>query len=218
MTTGASDELPGLGRVVQLVLRGDGLTTTSLEVLTGDRITVSVRSHWVLAGDQDLAVIEAGDEYTGTSGEPIGRQVSRAVAGLRPDGDDSLLIREVLLTGREVWGASTVVAVLERVPESVRHTLATTDDPLGRTLHEAGVVTTRQVAKWGRVPAGRWGTVLAGSPGPDALVPAREYLMLPSSGDDPIAHLVEWFSPDVFEESEMARGRSRRGGRRRSPR
>lgn len=152
MSVAASDELPGLGRVVQLVLRGDGLTTTSLEVLTGDRITVTVRAHWVLAGDQDLAVIEAGDEYTGTAGEPIGKQVSRAVAGLRPAPEDSLLIREVLLTGREVWGASTVVAVLERVPESVRHTLATTDDPLGRTLHEAGVVTTRKIAKWGACP------------------------------------------------------------------
>lgn len=176
---------------------------------------VTVRSHWILAADQDFAQLGGEDEYTGTSGEPVGAQVSRAIADLRAQGDDALLIREVLLTGRQVWGASTVVAVLGRVPESVRNVLATTDRPLGRTLHGAGVVTTRQIRRWGLVPAGRWASVLAGDLDPKTLIPAREYVMQPSSGEAPVAHLVEWFSPEVFTPPDDPGHRSRRGRRRR---
>ena len=57
---GATDQVRGLGRLEQLVLRGDGLTTTSLQVLTGEQVTARPLQHWVISAGDDLADVGAG--------------------------------------------------------------------------------------------------------------------------------------------------------------
>ncbi|WP_235738092.1 chorismate pyruvate-lyase family protein [Nocardioides alcanivorans] len=184
------------------MLRGDGLTSTSLRVLTGDIISVQVRAHWVLGAHDDLAALSgAEDAYTGITADRIDTQVARAQEMLRPAETESLLIREVLLTGgrQRVWGASTVVAVLDRLPEQIVASLAATDRPIGPALHESGVLTTREIRQWGLVPAGRWAGILAGLWSPEEQIPSRDYLMRAANDGCPLAHFVEWFSPAVFE-------------------
>lgn len=192
----ATDDLPGLGRLVQLFLRGDGLTTTSLQVLTGDRITVDVLRHEVQAsavGRSD------GSAYTGVAAHAPDAQVGDAFDELDLDGTEPLLRREVLLRGRQVWGASTVVAVLDRVPSSVARSLATTDEPIGRALHAAGMPTSRELRAWGLVPADRWTGRLSAVTSPSTRIPRRAYVMRSVADARPVAHFVEWFSPAIFD-------------------
>lgn len=205
----ATDRLPGLGRLEQLVLRGDGLTTTSLEVLTGERVTARPLQHWVVAASHDLSAGGA-DPYTGTASLAVAAELRRAHDLLELVPEESLLVREVLLRGASrVWATSSVSCVLDRLPTSVVRVLSTSDAPIGRTLHEAGVVTGRRLTGWGRRPAGRWATHLAGVRSEADPVPGREYVMtLPGDGR-PLGYFVEWFSPAVFDPPSGWDGRNR---------
>ena len=197
----ATDRLPGLGRLEQLVLRGDGLTTTSLQVLTGERITSRPLQHWVVAATDDLAALDSGaSAYTGTVGSTVAAELRLAHDLLELLPSESLLVREVLLGGpSRVWATATVALVLDRLPETVVRTLSGTEAPIGPTLHAAGVVTGRRLTGWGRRPAGRWAAHLAGVRADDEQVPGREYVMtLPLSGH-PLGYFVEWFAPALFD-------------------
>ncbi len=207
---GATDRLPGLGRLEQLVLRGDGLTTTSLEVLTGEQVTARPLQHWVVAATDDLSAAGGANPYTGTASLAVAAELRRAHDLLALLPQESLLVREVLLRGAsQVWAASSVSCVLDRLPETVVRTLSTSEAPIGRTLHEAGVVTSRRLAGWGRRPAGRWAKQLAGVRSETEQVPGREYVMrLPLDGR-PLGYFVEWFSPALFDTPSDAMGRNR---------
>ena len=195
----ATDRLSGLGRLEQLVLRGDGLTTTSLEVLTGEQVTARPLQHWVVAATDDLSGGGA-DPYTGTASLAVAAELRRAHDLLELLPAESLLVREVLLRGAsQVWASSSVSCVLDRLPEQVVRVLSTSEAPIGRTLHESGVVTSRRLTGWGRRPAGRWAGHLAGVDSETELVPGREYVMtLPGDGR-PLGYFVEWFSPAIFD-------------------
>lgn len=197
----ATDRLPGLGRLEQLVLRGDGLTTTSLQVLTGEPIASRPLQHWVVAATDDLAALDGGaSAYTGTVGSTVAAELRRAHDLLELLPTESLLVREVLLGGTRVWATATVALVLDRLPETVMRTLSTSEAPIGPTLHAAGVVTGRRLTGWGRRPAGRWAAHLAGVRSTEEQVPGREYVMtLPLDGR-PLGYFVEWFAPALFDD------------------
>lgn len=208
---GATDRLAGLGRLEQLVLRGDGLTTTSLEVLTGEQVTAHPLQHWVVAATDDLSAAGGGaNPYTGTASSAVAAELRRAHDVLELLSAESLLVREVLLRGEtQVWATACVSCVLDRLPEAVVRTLATSEAPIGRTLHEAGVVTSRKLTGWGRRPAGRWANQLAGVESETELIPGREYVMtLPLDGR-PLGYFVEWFSPVLFDAPSDPMGRNR---------
>lgn len=214
----ATDRLSGLGRLEQLVLRGDGLTTTSLQVLTGEVITSRPLQHWVVAATDDLATLGAEPSaYTGTASSAVATELRRAHDLLELLPDESLLIREVLLGGpSRVWATATVALVLDRLPIDVVRTLSTSEAPIGPTLHAGGVVTGRRLTGWGRRVAGRWAAHLAGVRSKTELVPGREYLMtLPLDGR-PLGYFVEWFAPALFDPAlfEAAPG-ARADGRKR---
>ena len=210
-TKGATDRLVGLGRLEQLVLRGDGLTTTSLEVLTGEQVTARPLQHWVVAATDDLSGAAGGaNPYTGTASLAVAAELRRAHDVLELLPEESLLVREVLLRGAsQVWATSSVSCVLDRLPETVMRTLSTSEAPIGRTLHEAGVVTSRKLTGWGRRPAGRWASQLVGVRSESELIPGREYVMtLPLDGR-PLGYFVEWFSPALFDTPSDSTGRNR---------
>ena len=197
----ATDDIPGLGRVAQLVLRGDGLTTTSLEVLTGRPITVRVLAHWVWDMADGLEALAPADPaYTGIVPHDVGECARVAHHHLEPGEHERLLVREILLvddTGT-VHGASAVVAVLDRLPPSVARRLATTDEPIGRTLREHSVSVTRVLLRWGLRPAGGRGRHLPTAGSPQRRVPARDYVMRLAATGAPLAVFTEWFDPALF--------------------
>jgi len=113
---------------------------------------------------------------------------------------DLLLIRDVLLVGaggRRVHGSAEVVALLDGLSERVAEALATTDQPIGRLLRDNGVQVTRELRRWGHLPAGRQAARLGEGLTPSSRVPARTYLMRLASGK-PLALLTERFAPHVF--------------------
>lgn len=196
----ATDDIPGLGRVEQLVLRGDGLTTTSLEVLTGTVISVRVLRHWVLPLHDDLRALVRDDAgYTGVDVPDIAACAAVAFDRLDVGAQDTLLVREILLTGDDGvdYGASAVVAVLDRLPAAVAHPLAATDEPIGRMLREADIPVLRELGAWGLRPAGE----RAGHLGcrPQDAVPARDYVMRLVQDGRPLAAFTEWFAPRLFD-------------------
>lgn len=205
---GATDQVRGLGRLEQLVLRGDGLTTTSLQVLTGEQVTARPLQHWVISAGDDLAVLGAGTSpYTGAQSQAVAAGLRRAHDLLDLSGSETLLVREVLLRGTHaVWATSAVTAVLDRLPEPVVRALATSEAPIGRTLHEGGVVTGRRITGWGRRPAGRWAKLLVGVDSEDEAVPGREYVMTFGTDLRPLGYFVEWFSPQLFDEPSSPKG------------
>ncbi|GAA2512900.1 chorismate--pyruvate lyase family protein [Pilimelia columellifera] len=182
-----------LGRLVQLVLRGDGLTTTALEILTGQPVQVVVRQHC----RQPLPSAGAADApgYTGVLGVDAGDEA----AALELTAGDDVLVREVLLIGADGlrYGAARLVAAAGRLPTPLAHRLATTDEPIGRLLAAAGVPVVRQLRDWGLRRAGDRAPLLVGDLLPDARVPARTYLMRLRDGA-PLALITEWFAPTVF--------------------
>ena len=191
-----------MGRVEQLVLRGDGLTTTSLEILTGERITVVVDGHW------RLTVPDDGANHPSTStmhfdldSPDVEDYLAMGLMELEASAGDLLLIRDVLLVGaggRRVHGSAEVVALLEGLPERVAEALATTDQPIGRLLRDNGVQVTRELQRWGHLPAGRQAGRLGEGLTTTSRVPARTYLMRLSSTGKPLALLTERFAPHVF--------------------
>ncbi|MFB6395197.1 chorismate--pyruvate lyase family protein [Polymorphospora lycopeni] len=201
--------LPGpLGRVEQLVLRGDGLTTTSLEILTGRVITVRVRAHWRLPLHADLHAMAPGDEvYTGLDAPDLSWFAAVGADQLDARPGDDLLVREVLLTGDDGvdYGAASLVAALDRLPAPVAHRLATTDEPIGRMLARNQVPVTRELRHWGLRRVGARGATLGADLAADAPVPARTYRMRLVRTGRPLALITEWFAPRVFAERGAVR-------------
>jgi len=76
--------------------------------------------------------------------------------------------------------------------------LATTDQPIGLLLRDNGVQVTRELQRWGHLPAGRQAGRLGEGLTPTSRVPARTYLMRLSSTGKPLALLTERFAPHVF--------------------
>jgi chorismate-pyruvate lyase len=202
---GATDDLPNLGRVEQLVLRGDGLTTTSLEILTGDRITVRVEGHWnttvpAIGSTNPFTSLQYDDD----SPDPTEFQ-SLADRYLDARPGDVLLVREVLLVGPggAVHGSADVVAIKRHLPDAVLDSLATTDHPIGRLLRDNGVPVARTLRDWGLIPAGRHAARLGTGLVPSSRVPGRTYVMSLLGDGAPLAVLIERFAPHVFH-SDMA--------------
>jgi len=200
---GATDEFLGMGRVEQLVLRGDGLTTTSLEILTGDRITVVVDGHWRLTVPDDGAAHSSTSSMHFDPDSPdIEDYLALGLIELEASAGDALLIRDVLLVGaagRRVHGSAEVVALLDRLSQPVAEALATTDQPIGRLLRDNGVQVTRELRRWGHLPAGRQAARLGDDLISTSRVPARTYLMRLTSTGKPLALLTERFAPHVFQ-------------------
>jgi chorismate-pyruvate lyase len=201
--SGATDEFPGLGRVEQIVLRGDGLTTTSLEILTGHPITVEVAAHW------SLAVPGSDDFFLGTSlnyedgQRATGNHLATARRHLATTAGEVLLVREVLLVGpdRTVHGSAEVLARLGEIPQPVAEALALTDKPIGRLLRDHGVQVTRELCSWGLMPAGSRAASLGAGLTNTSRVPGRTYIMRLSATKMPLAVLTERFAPHVFQRS-----------------
>lgn len=196
---GATDDIDGLGRLEQLVLRGDGLTTTSLEILTGHRIEVEVSGHWTISvpDGRPASPSTMHPELGAPGGED---RVETALADLGAGPGDELLVRDVLLVGLggAVHGAAEVVARRSALPDAVAHTLATTDQPIGRLLRDSDVPVTRELRRWGLLPAGAQAARLGPDLGPSSRVPGRTYVMRMSADGSPLAVLTERFAPHVF--------------------
>jgi chorismate-pyruvate lyase len=192
-----------MGRVEQLVLRGDGLTTTSLEILTGDRITVVVDGHWRLTvPDDGTAHPSTSTMHFDLDSPDVEDYLAVALLELGASAGDLLLIRDVLLVGsgsRRVHGSAEVVALLDGLSPRVAQELATTDQPIGRLLRDNGVQVTRELHRWGHLPAGRRADRLGEGLTPMSRVPARTYLMRLTSTGKPLALLTERFAPHVFQ-------------------
>jgi chorismate-pyruvate lyase len=190
---------PGLGRVEQLVLRGDGLTTTSLEILTGRDITVRVRRHWRMT----LPASPVADSYTGTN---VAAPAACSTVGYQDLGGlpgDDLLIREVLLCDSDgvIYATASLFAVLDRLPPDVARRLATTGAPIGKLLVRAGIQSTREIRRWGLLPAGDFAAHLGPAVRAETRVPARTYLMRSMETGMPLTLITEWFAPRLFDRS-----------------
>lgn len=194
-------------RVEQLVLRGDGLTTTSLEILTGERVSVEVLGHWTDTvpapgenSDQDSTLFDADSPdpgyYLGIAHEHLDASVG-----------ERLLVREVLLIGptRTVHGSAELIARMDELPPRVAEELAGTEKPIGRLLLEHGVQVRRELRTWGRMPAGARAPRLGRGLSPLSRVPARTYVMRLAATDAPLAVLTERFAPGMFEPSTTSR-------------
>nr|MDT0664589.1 chorismate pyruvate-lyase family protein [Micromonospora sp. DSM 115978] len=183
----------------QLVLRGDGLTTTSLEILTGHEMTVRVRRQW------RLAMTEAGgpadvDTYAGDSlvehedYETLARYDLAALPG------EDVLVREVVLVSDHgvTYAAARVLAVVDRLPADVAHALATTHAPIGKLLVASGAQVVRELRRWGLVEARDLAPRLGPGVRPSSRVPARTYRMLDAGTRHPLTMITEWFAPRLF--------------------
>ncbi|MEJ2864283.1 chorismate--pyruvate lyase family protein [Actinomycetospora flava] len=186
--------VPGLGAVEQLVLRGDGLTTTSLEILTGATVTTAVRAHWRLPLRAEWGAQADGASYAGEPADDSRRWAWFAGDVLDAGAGDELLVRELdLVGGGTVLAAATLVAVLGVLPAPLAHRLGTTDEPIGRLLAAHGVAVRRELLRWGLRPAGELAGRLAVAP--ESEVPARTYRMRAVASGRPLAAITEWFSP-----------------------
>ena len=198
----ATDSAAELGPVEQLVLRGDGLTTTSLEILTGKEITVRVRRHWRLHLPAQTETTDAViDGYADFGGNPFDAYITVGYQDLDCAAGDDLLIREVLLCGANgvTYGTASVFAALDRLPPDVAHQLATTDAPIGKLLVRAGIQVKRELRRWGMLRAGDFAAHLGPTVDPESRVPSRTYRMRDMTTGQPITLITEWFAPLLFE-------------------
>jgi chorismate-pyruvate lyase len=203
---GATDAAPGLGRVQQLVLRGDGLTTTSLEILTGERIDVAVDGHWRIVVPEDAAdVLPSSTLHFDDEGPDVDAVLKTGVSELGAGPGDTLLVREILLVGTRgrVHGSAEVVARYEALPEPVVTALATTSQPIGRLLRDNGVQVVRELGRWGFLPAGSRADRLGAGLTPTSRILGRTYLMRDGRTREPIATLTERFCPHLFETDQV---------------
>lgn len=217
----ATDEVPGLGRVEQLVLRTDGLTTISMEVLTGVEIMMDVYAHWVLPVHDELnhTVGTGGSlEYTGVVESQVIGEVHDAITQLCAQPAESLLIREVVHRGSDGhrYGVAVSIVVLDRLPQQVARTIAQSDEPIGRALKNSGLQLSRQLMSWGLEPAGRLAERLSGDVRPRQAIPARTYMMTADGVTDGIGIFYEWYAPLLFIADEPS-GRATQGRRTKSP-
>jgi len=187
-----------------MVLRGDGLTTTSLEILTGRQIRIQ------LLGQQTVLVAEpAGGHDDGAARglAPVAHGRPTCVGGLDVRPGDELLIRRVNLmdAASTVYAVARTVAVLNRMPATVAQTLFTTPMPFGKALAADGVAVTRELRRWGGYRAGRSAPALGPTLTAASVVPGRTYRLLSSGRGEPLAVITEWFAPRLFD---RATGRS----------
>jgi len=191
-----------LGRVEQLVLRGDGLTTTSIEILTGRDIIVRVRRHWRLALPSEAeGVSDLLDTYTGTGLDPHAAYTTVGYQDLGGVPGDDVLVREVLLCDHDgvIYATARLFAALDRLPPVVAHQLATTDAPIGKLLVRAGIQAGREIRHWGYCPAGDFAAHLGPTIRSESRVPARTYLMRDTATGKPLTLITEWFAPRLFQ-------------------
>jgi chorismate-pyruvate lyase len=202
----ASDWFAELSRVEQLVLRGDGLTTTSLEILTGEGVSVEVLGHWTItvpAPGENTGAVSA--LYEDDSPDP-GHYLATAHQHLDVVAGERLLVRDVLLIGptRTVHGAAEIIARMDELPARVAEELAATEKPIGRLLVEHGVQVRRELRTWGRLPAGSRAVRLGAQLTSTSRVPGRTYVMRLAGSGRPLAVLTEKFAPRVFAPDEIA--------------
>jgi chorismate-pyruvate lyase len=198
----ASDGATGLGPVEQLVLRGDGLTTTSLEILTGHEIYVEVRRHWqVRLPEQVETGVATFDDYAGFGAEAFNAYVTVGYQDLECAAGQDLLIRQVLLRGMDgvTYGTASLFAVIDRLPPDVAHQLATTGVPIGKLLVRAGKQVERELRSWGLFRAGDFAAHLGPGVEPESRVPARTYRMRSMTTGEPLTLITEWFAPRLFD-------------------
>lgn len=171
-----------------LVLRGDGLTTTSLEILTGMDIGVRV------LGQRMVDVTDPTHRDSAANGT---RADARALVLRRGDG---LLVREVALTGADsvVYAVSAVLAVSNRLPATVLQRLLTTPTPLGKALAADGVPVARELRHWGGYRAGRFHAMLGSDLTAASVVSGRTYRIVCGATGAPLAVITEWFAPRLF--------------------
>ena len=168
-----------------MVLRGDGLTTTSLEILTGREIGIQ------LVGQRSVLVTE-----------PARARADGARArALEVRSRDELLIRRVNLTdaGSTVYAVASTVAVLNRMPATVAHALVETPMPFGKALAADGVAVTRELRRWGGYRAGWFAGALGPTLTPASVVAGRTYRLLSSETGEPLAVITERFAPRLFD-------------------
>lgn len=196
----ATDGVPGLGRVEQLVLRGDGLTTTSLEILTGHEISVRVRRQWRLAISGGGGPAAGFDTYASDSLMESEDYEALARYDLAARSGEEVLVREVVLVSDHgvTYGAARVLAVLDRLPPEVAHALIASQAPIGKLLVASGQQVVRELRRWGLVEAGDLAPRLGPGVTASSRVPARTYRMLESGTRHPLTMITEWFAPRLF--------------------
>lgn len=196
----ATDDVAGLGRVEQLVLRGDGLTTTSLQILTGELITVIVDAHWSISVPGPQQHLPTSVMTYGGDGPDTDAYLAVAHQFLDARSGETLLIREVLLVGTSgtVYGAAEVVARLSELPASVASALASSEHPIGRLLRDNNVIVTRELVSWGRIPAGPRADRLDPRLVQSSRVAGRTYVMRMAGTGTVLAVLTERFGANVF--------------------
>ncbi len=199
---------PKLGPLEQLVLRGDGLTTTSLEILTGREITVRIRRQQrfpLIVPEQCGYTTDARRANSDPRFEDLDAYTDLDTytdSGLHDlDGrpGDDLLIREVFLIGDDgvIYGTASVLAIVNRLPTDVTRDLDT-EEPIGRLLVRAALPVVRELRSWGRLPAGDFAAHLGSGLSAESRVPARTYRMRAMLTGHPLTLITEWFSPRLF--------------------
>ncbi len=186
-----------------MVLRGDGLTTTSLEILTGGEIGIRLLEQRTVLLTEPTPVQPGADSARPAVFDDA--DVAWAEMGeleLRPG--EELLIRRVSLTdpGGTVYAVAEVIAVVDRLPAAVAMLLFTTPTPLGKALVADGVAVTRELRRWGGYRAGRFAAMLGPTLEAASVVAGRTYRMLASETDEPLAVVTEWFAPRLFAHAE----------------
>jgi chorismate-pyruvate lyase len=183
-----------------IVLRGDGLTTTAIEILTGREIGIRLLGQRTVRVAENVR--EQSDQTTAYAGFRFDADGPLAgVQDLNVRAGEELLIRRVHLTdaAATVYAVGEVVAVLNRLPSAFAEVLLTTRTPLGKGLVAAGIAFTRELRRWGGYTVGG----LAGTLGPmleaTSLVPGRTYRMVSLETHEPLAVITEWFAPRLFE-------------------
>jgi chorismate-pyruvate lyase len=193
-----------------MVLRGDGLTTTSIEILTGREIGIR------LLGQRRVLITEPSrmhpddvSDHPGFPGDADGVPAGAGELALHPG--DELLVRRVSLTdaGATVYAVAESVAVLNRLPVTVATLLLTTQTPLGRALVASGVAVTRELRRWGGYQAGGFAAMLGPTLDAASVVAGRTYRMVSRATDAPLAVITEWFAPRLFEHAAGAESSSR---------
>ncbi len=210
----ATDDIAGLGRVEQLVLRTDGLTTTSMEVLTGATFTMDVVEHWVLSiHEDDAGEAHVGIDYTGVVPPVVRDDTGRVTELLHLREGDRLLVREVVHRGSDGirYGAASVAVALDRIPPGVARALAESGLPIGQALRDSGLRLSRRLLSWGLEPAGPRAERLSGGIKRRQPIPARTYVMEADGVDGGIGVFTEWFAPVLFAQQKSRRGLGARG-------
>jgi chorismate-pyruvate lyase len=191
------------------VLRGDGLTTTSLEVLTGQPIQTRVVDHYsVGVPAPEHSALSTSCALPAGLGDPgIDGAVDLGTAHLGACPGQVLLVRQVLLVDASgtAHAAAEIVALQHELPEAVVRTLATTNHPIGRLLRDHDFPVIRELRQWGLLPAGPSAGALHPVLAPNTRIPGRRYIMRRASSGVPVVVLTEHFAPELFDERSSSR-------------